>query len=107
MLKDKNARAVVSVCEADHHPWWANVLPESDNMKDFLRPEILNKHRQDLPVFYRLNGAIYLADTDYLHQYNGFFGQDTFAYKMPKEHSIDIDSDVDFKLSQLLLGEEN
>lgn len=105
-LKDKNARAVVSVCETDHHPWWSNTLPENDNMKDFLRPEILNKRRQDLPVFYRLNGAIYLADTDYLYKCNGFLGPNTFAYEMPKERSIDIDSALDFKLAALLLEEQ-
>lgn len=105
MLKDKNAQAVVSVYETDHHPWWSNTLPEDDSMKHFLRPEILNKRRQDLPVFYRLNGAIYLANTDYLHECNGFLGPDTFAYEMPKNRSIDIDSDIDFKLAGLLLEE--
>ena len=107
MLKDKNARAVVSVCKTDHHPWWSNTLPENGNMKDFLRPEILNNRRQDLPVFYKLNGAIYLADTDYLREWNSFFGPDTFACEMPKEHSIDIDSDIDFKLAGLLFQEKN
>jgi len=107
MLKDENARAVVSVCETDHHPWWSNTLPEDGNMKDFIRPEIRNKRRQELPVFYRLNGAIYLADTDYLYKHNGFFGPDTFAYKMLKNRSVDIDSDVDFKLAALLVKEEN
>ena len=107
MLKDKDAQAVVSVCETDHHPWWSNTLPVNGNMKDFLRSEILNKRRQDLPVFYRLNGAIYLADTDCLHEYNGFLGPDTFAYKMPQSRSIDIDSAMDFKLVSLLLQEKN
>ena len=73
----------------------------------FLRQEILNKRRQDLPIFYRLNGAIYIADMDYLHKYNGFFGPKTFAYKMPKNRSVDIDSDLDFKLVSLLLQEKN
>jgi CMP-N,N'-diacetyllegionaminic acid synthase len=107
MLKDKNARSIVSVCETDHHQWWSNTLPENGNMKDFLRPEILNKRRQVLPVFYRINGAIYLADTDYLRERNSFFGSDTFAFEMPKEHSIDIDSDIDFKLAGLLLQAKN
>jgi N-acylneuraminate cytidylyltransferase/CMP-N,N'-diacetyllegionaminic acid synthase len=106
-LKDKNARAVVSVCETHHHPWWSNTLPENSNMKDFLRPKILNKRRQDLPVFYQLNGAIYLSDTDYLYECNGFFGRDTFGYKMPKKRSIDIDSAIDFKLAKLFLKEKN
>ena len=107
MLKDKDVRAVVSVCETDHHPWWSNTLPENGNMKDFLRPGILNKRRQSLPVFYRLNGAIYLADTDYLHKCNGFFGPETFAYKMAESRTVDIDSDLDFKLAALLLEEKN
>ena len=107
ILKAKDARAVVSVCETDHHPWWSNTLPEDGNMRNFLKPEILNKRRQDLPVFYRLNGAIYLAETSYLYENNGFFGPETFAYKMPKEHSVDIDSNVDLKLAQVLLDEEN
>lgn len=102
-LKYKDARAVVSVCETDHHPWWSNTLPENGNMKAFLRPEILNKRRQDLPVFYRLNGAIYLADTDYLYECNGFLGQDTRAYIMPKERSLDIDTEFDLKMAELLL----
>ena len=104
-LKNKDARAVVSVCETDHHPWWSNTLPENGNMKDFLRPGILNKRRQSLPGFYRLNGAIYLAETDYLSEQNSFLGPNTFAYEMPKERSIDIDTNMDFKLASLLLEE--
>lgn len=103
MLKDKNIQAVVSVCETDHHPWWSNILPDNRNMEDFLRPEILNKRRQDLPIFYRLNGAIYLASADYLCECNGFFGPDTFAYEMSKERSVDIDSELDFILVSMLL----
>jgi len=103
VLVAKNRRAVVSVCETDHHPWWSNTLPKDRSMKNFLRPEILNKRRQDLTIFYRLNGAIYLADVEYLHEHNGFFGPDTFAYDMPKERSIDIDSAMDFKLASVLI----
>lgn len=106
-FKDKSARAVVSVCETDHHPWWSNRLPDDGNMKNFLRPDILNKRRQDLPVFYRLNGAIYVADTNYLREQNSFFGPNTFAYKMPKERSIDIDSGIDFELAALLLEKQS
>jgi len=102
-LKYKDARAIVSVCETNHHPWWSNTLPENGNMKAFLRPEILNKRRQDLPVFYRLNGAIYLADTDYLYECNGFLGQDTRAYIMPKGRSLDIDTEFDLKMAEFLL----
>lgn len=103
-LKEKDAQAVVSLCETDKHPWRSNTLPENENMKDFLRGEILNKPKEDLPIFYQLNGAIYLAETDYLRACNGFHGPGTFAYKMPKERSIDIDTEIDFRIAEYLFA---
>ncbi len=100
----KKANAIVSVCEVDHHPLWANTLPENGCMKNFIRQEIMNKNRQKLPVFYRINGAIYLAYCDYIKEQESFFGENTFAYIMPKSMSIDIDSEVDFKLAETLMG---
>ena len=102
----KEAKAIVSVCEVDHHPLWANTLPEDGCMKDFIRKEIMNKNRQELPVFYRLNGAIYLAYCDYIKNQKKFFGEETFAYIMPKNRSVDIDSNLDFKLAGLLMGKK-
>jgi len=102
----KEAKAIVSVCEVDHHPLWANTLPEDGCMKDFIRKEIMNKNRQELPVFYRLNGAIYLAYCNYIKERKSFFGEETFAYIMPKNRSVDIDSNLDFKLAGLLMGKK-
>ena len=99
----KEAKAIVSVCEVDHHPLWANTLPEDECMKDFIRKEIMNKNRQELPVFYRLNGAIYLAYCNYIKKQKSFFGEKTFAYIMPKERSVDIDDKIDLKLAEILI----
>ncbi|MDX2481474.1 MAG: acylneuraminate cytidylyltransferase family protein [Desulfuromusa sp.] len=102
-LGETKASSVVSVCETDHHPWWSNQLPQDGNMKDFLRPEILNKNRQDLPKFYRLNGAIYLAQVTELKKNRSFYGPKTFAYLMPTERSVDIDLIQDFLLAEAYL----
>jgi len=99
----KKAKTIVSVCEVDHHPLWANTLPENGCMKDFIRQEIMNKNRQELPIFYRLNGAIYLAYCDYIKEQESFFGEKTFAYIMPRERSIDIDNEADLKLAEILI----
>jgi CMP-N,N'-diacetyllegionaminic acid synthase len=72
-------------------------------MKDFLRPEALG-NRQDHPAYYRLNGAIYLARTDYLRRCRGFFGPGTYACIMPPERSIDIDSLLDFQMAEFLIN---
>lgn len=103
----KNAQAVISVCEAEHHPYWANTLPKDLSMKSFIKPEVKNKNRQELPIFYRLNGAIYLAYYDYLVKNKGFFGPRTFAYIMGKKRSFDIDCEIDFKTAELYFKNAN
>jgi len=100
------ARAVVSVCEVDHHPLWSNILPDDQCMEHFIRPEILNANRQKLPKHYRLNGAIYLAEWEFLRLQKSWYGKDTYAYIMPKERSVDIDTTIDFALAEALLGKK-
>lgn len=103
LLFSKKAKAVVSICESEHHPYWANTIPESGSMKGFIEPEIKNKNRQELPVFYRLNGALYIAYINYLSSNKSFLGDETFAYVMPPERSVDIDTHLDFIIADALL----
>ena len=101
----KNTDAVVSVCQMECSPFWANTLDESLSMKNFLSEEILNKRSQDLETYYRLNGAIYICKTDKLLKEKSFFLKDNiFAYVMDRESSIDIDEEIDFKLAEVLIN---
>lgn len=106
LLEEKNAQAIVSVCETDHHPWWSNTLPEDGNMGNFIRPEINSCNRQDFPPHYRLNGAIYLVEIPFFQEHRSYYGPRTYAYRMPSARSIDIDHPSDFLLAQLLLSPE-
>ena len=98
------ADSVVSVCEADHSPLWYNILPKNKSIKGFVRPEIMTKTRQELPTFYRINGAIYAVDTSYFFRTQNIYDGNSFAYIMPKERSIDIDSLFDFSFAEYLLS---
>lgn len=103
-LDTKNADAVISVCEVEHSPSWSNTLATSMDMSSFLRPELKNKRSQDLPAYYRLNGAIYICDTKKLLEEESFFlSKNIFAYLMDRELSVDIDQDLDFKIAEYLL----
>jgi N-acylneuraminate cytidylyltransferase/CMP-N,N'-diacetyllegionaminic acid synthase len=104
LLNEKQANAIVSVTRiSDHHPLWMNTLPEDGDLKDFLRPEIKNTNRQELPEYYRLNGAIFIARWDYLKQNKDWYQENCFAYIMPEERSVDIDSEVDIAVAEFLL----
>ncbi|EAL3935465.1 acylneuraminate cytidylyltransferase family protein [Campylobacter lari] len=99
----KKANSVISVCECEHSPLWSNIIPENGAMDLFLPSEIKNLRSQDLEKYYRLNGAIYIAKIEEFMQYKGFFMPNSFAYKMESIYSIDIDTDYDFKIADLLL----
>jgi len=106
LLEKKNADAVISVCEIEHSPLWSNTLPNDLNMQNFLKDDLKNTRSQDLEIYYRLNGAIYICKIEKLLKENTLFlKENTFAYIMDQENSIDIDKKIDFKLAEILLKE--
>lgn len=102
-MDDMGASSVVSVCPCEHSPLWSNTLDAEGRMDQFLRAELLNRRSQDLPTYYRLNGAIYLARTDKFLKEHGFFMPNSRAHIMSTERSVDIDTYIDFKLCELVL----
>lgn len=104
LLEIKNADAIISVCEMEHSPLWSNTLPQDGSMKGFLRDEVLNKRSQDLEKYYRLNGAIYICKTDKLLENKNFLLKDNiFSYVMDRKNSVDIDEEIDFKITETIL----
>lgn len=102
----RNALAVESLTEMDHSPLWANTLPEDGSMAGFFN-KFSNKPRQDLPVYYRENGAIYLVKKEILSKSDAaIFSEGCYAYVMPRERSIDIDCELDFKLAELMMSQQ-
>jgi CMP-N-acetylneuraminic acid synthetase len=61
-------------------------------------PEYSFQNRQRLPKVYRPNGAIYIFKAGWFRSKKSFATPSTFAYKMPAERSVDIDTIDDFKL---------
>lgn len=98
-----NAASVISVCATEHSPLWCNTLDDNGCMDNFLPPEIINKRSQDLPTYYRLNGAIYLIFTEKLIAKKSFFTINSFAFVMDREHSVDIDNIFDFNFAKQLI----
>lgn len=106
LLFDKDANSVISVCETDHTPLWTNVLDNSLSMENFVS-EYVSSTRQKLPIYYRINGAIYLSNVNYFFKYKSFYKEKSFAYIMDRLDSIDIDSELDFILAEALINYKN
>jgi CMP-N,N'-diacetyllegionaminic acid synthase len=105
-LFKKDAYSIVSVCEAEHSPLLMNRLDDSFSMKNFIN-DSNNKRRQDLQTFYRLNGAIYLCNTEYFLTRQTFYGEKSHALIMSQNHSIDIDSEIDIEFLSFYLSKNN
>lgn len=108
LLIEKNADAIVSLCETEHSPLWANTIDNTLSLDHFLQDDVKTKRSQDLPIYYRINGAIYICrTTELLKQKTFFLEKKCFAYLMNKEKSVDIDTLIDFKLAEILISENN
>ena len=102
-LDKKAANSIISVCEVDHSPLQSNVLPDDHSLENFIREESKGLRRQDMPTFYRFNGAIYLSRVNFFFKYHDIYHEKSYAYIMNKRESIDIDDEYDFEMAEAAL----
>lgn len=97
---------VVSVFETDANPYY--ILKE-ENEQGFLEPSKKGEftRRQEAPVVYQLNGAVYVINVSQLRQSAMNRFTKVKKYLMPKADSVDIDGEIDFQLAALLLRLRN
>ncbi len=107
LFVSKKAHSVASVTQCEHSPLWANTLPEDGSMKNFIRPEALRRS-QDLPSYYRLNGAIYAFDAKQFMQNERIqYTSKSFSYVMDNHVSLDIDNQIDFDMAEFFMHKAN
>jgi CMP-N,N'-diacetyllegionaminic acid synthase len=99
-----NGSSLVSVCEADENPILMRSI-QDDKLREVMRFEGTNLRRQDLPAFYKFNGALYINSTDMLINDKKFVDENTMPYIMDKESSADIDTMLDAKLVEVIMKE--
>ena len=97
----KKASAVIGVCETDHSPLWCNTLPNNLSMDKFISASA-SIPRQKLDKYYRINGAIYIADVKNLENRINIYNN-SYAFIMPRERSVDIDTELDFVIAEAVL----
>lgn len=101
-LLQKADTAVISVCEVDHSPLWCNTLPNDHCLNGFLLKEN-DKQRQEIETYYRLNGAVYFVRIPAFFEDDFLYREGSYAYVMPRERSIDIDTELDFIIAEAIM----
>jgi N-acylneuraminate cytidylyltransferase/CMP-N,N'-diacetyllegionaminic acid synthase len=96
--------SAVSICEASDHPEWTFSLSADRELIKYSGGGVSNR-RQELQSCYILNGAIYVANIDWMRREKSLIGPGTLGFVMPKDRSVDIDDYFDFKIAEFLLKE--
>jgi CMP-N,N'-diacetyllegionaminic acid synthase len=103
-MHQKENRPTVSVVKNSHPIEWSFRV---NNQK--IEPIFENNinRRQDSSDSYHLNGAIYISQTKDLLKYQSFINSQTYAYVMPFERSIDIDTPFDLEQAEFMIKKRN
>lgn len=103
---EKEADCVVGVSESPAHPYLTKRITDKGELLDFGDVPSGYLARQALPPAYVVNGAIYLIRTEVLLSQNTLFPVRTYAYVMPVERSLDIDTGWDLYLAELIMKDQ-
>jgi CMP-N,N'-diacetyllegionaminic acid synthase len=101
---EEETNVCVSVSRAEKSPYWFYSLDDKQRVVPLIDQKEAIDRRQDLPEIYMINGAVYVAKSEWLLQNQTFITPETVAYIMPYERSLDIDSEFDLKIADLILS---
>lgn len=97
--------SLASIVETDTSPFKCFIQGEyGESLLPLFDWNDLTCPRQQLPKTFSVNGAIYICKIKEFLQYESFFVQPFGGYEMEKINSVDIDTELDFELSSLLMA---
>jgi N-acylneuraminate cytidylyltransferase/CMP-N,N'-diacetyllegionaminic acid synthase len=106
LLETKNASNVITGMPARRSPYFNLVEAFPDGTisvsKKLEKPII---RRQDAPKCWDMNASIYVWKSEVLRNSDALFQPGTMLHEMPEERSIDIDTELDFKIVNFIMTE--
>jgi CMP-N,N'-diacetyllegionaminic acid synthase len=102
----KKAKCCVTVTEPEKSPYWMHVINPEGKLSPLITWDCSIHNRQSLPKVFSLNGAVYVANVQWLAETKSFLSRDTVPYEMPRDRSLDIDTymDLDFMIYLINTG---
>lgn len=95
--------SVISIVDVDNFNPYKMKIIKDNKLIDYKKWPVENPPRQSLPKTYIVNGAFYLFKRDSFIKNKSFKGKYSIPYIMPKERSVNIDSQIDFDFANIVL----
>lgn len=102
LFHTKNADSVISFTEEHHSIFWHKYLSDNGKLSPIFENEKLT-NRQELKKTYYPNGSIYVFKSKIIREGKNYTNN-TFAYLMGRNQSVDIDTIEDFEFAEYLLS---
>jgi CMP-N,N'-diacetyllegionaminic acid synthase len=102
-MLDSGADSVVSLVESQKCLYRLCELDENGKVK--ILEHTNYARRQEAPMVYRENGAIYASYVSRILSQGKLLGESIAGYVMSEKDSIDLDTELDLKLLEILLSE--
>lgn len=100
LFYNKNADSVISYTP-EHHPiFWHKFINDDYTFEDIFQNTQTN--RQNIKKTFYPNGAIYVFKYSLICQ-KKYYSEKSFAYIMPRNRSVDIDTIEDFEYAEFLI----
>lgn len=105
LLRERGAPNVITATPARRSPYFNMVEVDGAGAVRLAKPlPAAVVRRQDAPQCYDMNASIYVWRHDALFEDPPIFKADTALYIMPEERSIDIDSELDFRVVDMVMA---
>lgn len=98
----REGTSLISVCQADCAPQKMYRSNSNLNLEPLLSPNDQFKNRQDLPLYFNANGAIYIFKMACFLRGKVIPTKRIIPFVMTKENSLDIDDPVDLKFANFI-----
>ncbi len=103
-FKADDATTLISFAEAEVPASWYHVTDENGRVHNAgFGTGVTMSNRQNNETYIVPNGAIYILDYDLLKNNRTYYCDNTVAYIMSREDSIDIDYPIDFEFAKCLM----
>lgn len=99
-LEQSGGASAVTVAPAGHPAEWLMLRDDGGQLTPVLGWKRVVRRRQDSPVTYQLNGAVYAVRASHIRSGGDLVGADTVGVVMPADRSVDIDDQAGLAIAR-------
>ena len=107
LFKSSDCDAVISAVPAKRNPYFNMVVMEDSYARLAIESEKEMTRRQDCPPVYDLNNAIWIFSRNTILEMKSRLPKKSALFVMDEGRSVDLDSETDFKVLEVLMKEKN